>query len=77
MKKFDDVMTHFFDERSEEKQKPHPEQIMYDCTATIIYDNWHWRIKQGYQGDPEVPKFTNFHYLRKLPSGAQIVGKRQ
>lgn len=75
MKPYDTLLQHFFDVRSEQKQKPHPERIMYDCTATIIYDNWHWKIKQGYMGDPDVPKYTNFHYLRKLHSGAQIVGE--
>lgn len=75
MKKYDDLLRYFFDERSRDKQERHPEKIMYDCTATTIYDNWHWKIKQGYLGDQNVPTFTNFHYLRKLHPAAQIVGK--
>ena len=74
MKTFHELLQ-FFDERSSTIQKDHPEKLMYDATATIIYDNWHWRIKQGYQGDPHVPTHTNFHYLRKMHPQAQIVGR--
>lgn len=74
MKKFRDVLRNWFEERSQ-VQKDHPNKLMFDATATIIYDNWHWRIKQGYAGDPDIPTHTNFHYLRKLHPQALIVGR--
>ncbi|XP_067944094.1 carbohydrate sulfotransferase 15-like isoform X2 [Watersipora subatra] len=72
MKTFDQLLE-FFDERVKKEQDGHPEKIMYDATATIIYDNWHWKIKQGYAGDPLVPTHTNFHYIRRIHPAAQIV----
>jgi len=46
MKDFDFILWNWFSERTK-ILKDHPNKIMFDCTATTIYDNWHWRIKQG------------------------------
>lgn len=75
MKKFNQVLYGWFDDRSKKDQRQNPHKLMFDGTATVIYDNWHWRIKQGYQGDPLVPTHTNFHYLRKIHPQAKIVGE--